>query len=60
MVTKLLAVLAMILFGVIFIIRGGSVPGTFKHPLESIDSRQPSSSEVGQALYGVLWAYDGW
>lgn len=59
-VTKLLAVVFIILIGVIFMIKRQTFPDTFKHPFHTLEGQEPSVSSVGLSLYSVLWAYDGW
>ena len=57
-VTKLLAVAFIVVVGVIFMItRKGDFPDGFTHPFSG---KQPSVFGVGQSLYSVLFAYNGW
>ena len=54
---KLLAVVFIIIMGIITVISRKSFPERLHRPLEG---HKPSTTSIAIALYGVLWAYDGW
>ena len=54
---KLLACAFIFIVGIGFVISKGCFPPAFHHPFEGTTS---SPGSVAIALFGVLWAYDGW
>ena len=57
---KLLAVAFIVVVGLIAVVVRHSVPERLHQPFHPLDGHNPSISSVAVALYGVLWAYDGW
>ena len=56
------------MFAVIFIVAVGIVtaavrqglPGELHQPFRPLEGHEPTASSVALALYGVMWAFDGW
>lgn len=57
---KLVAVAFIVVVGVITVVVRHSVPERLHQPFQPLDDHEPSITSIAVALYGVLWAYDGW
>lgn len=57
---KLLAIVFIVVVGFITIMIRKSFPDQFLRPFQPLEGHEPSTASVAVALYGVLWAYDGW
>ena len=57
---KLLAIVFIVVVGFITIMIRKSFPDQFLQPFQPLEGHEPSTASVAVALYGVLWAYDGW
>ena len=57
---KVLAIFFIVGVGIITVMIRKSFPDQLLRPFESLEGHEPSTTSVAVALYGVLWAYDGW
>ena len=57
---KLLAIALIVAVGVITVVINQRVPEELRYPFFPLDGHEPTASSVALALYGVMWAYDGW
>ena len=57
---KVLAIIFIIGVGIITVMFKKSFPEQLLQPFESLEGHEPSTTSIAIALYGVLWAYDGW
>ena len=60
MVFSGLKLLAVVGAGIITVIIRKSFPDRLLQPFHPLEGHDPSIASVAVALYGVLWAYDGW
>ena len=57
---KLLSIAFIVAVGVITAIAHMCVPDGVLQPFKPLEGHEPSASSVALALYGVMWAYNGW
>ena len=57
---KVLAIFFIVGVGIITVMIRKSFPDQLLHPFDPLEGHKPSTASVAIALYGVLWAYDGW
>ena len=57
---KVLAIIFIVGVGIVTVIGRKSFPEGLLQPFEPLEGHEPSTASVAIALYGVLWAYDGW
>ena len=57
---KLVAIVFIVAVGIITPIATHCVPEELRNPFFPLDGHEPTASSVALALYGVMWAYDGW
>ena len=60
-VSKVFAVLFIVVLGIAFIIKRGTFPDSFVDPFGvKLPGHEPSFSQFSLSLYGIVWAYNGW
>jgi amino acid transporter len=57
---KVMAIVFIIGVGIITVMIRKSFPDQLHRPFEPMEGHEPSTASIALALYGVLWAYDGW
>ena len=57
---KLLAIAFIVALGIVTAIVQQSIPERLNQPFLPLEGHEPSVSSVALALYGVMWAYNGW
>ena len=57
---KILAIAFIVVVGVITAIVHRCYPDELRQPFQPLEGHEPTASSVALALYGVMWAYDGW
>ena len=57
---KLLAIVFIVAVAIVTVIIRQCFPEEIHRPFQAVKGHEPSSSSVALALYGVMWAYDGW
>ena len=57
---KLVSIAFIVIVGVLTVILRQSFPERLHQPFEPLEGHHPSIASVAVALYGVMWAYDGW
>ena len=57
---KLISIAFIVIVGVLTVMLRQSFPERLHQPFEPLEGHHPSIGSVAIALYGVMWAYDGW
>ena len=57
---KLLAIVFVVAVAIITVIIRQCFPEEIHRPFQPLKGYEPSVSSVALALYGVMWAFDGW
>lgn len=57
---KLVAIVFIVAVAVITAVSRRRFPEELRNPFLPQDGHEPTASSIALALYGVMWAYDGW
>ena len=57
---KLISIAFIVGVGLFTVIMRQSIPEQLHHPFQPLEGHEPSIASIAVALYGVMWAYDGW
>ena len=60
LVTKILAIVFVVLVGIVFMIKRETFPISFTHPFTVVSGHATDVTSISLSFYGVVWAYDGW